>query len=287
MLEVINKFESIVKFINEDETLQPKDKETYLSYCYNTIGYTYDQKYKNVGDDKDDITKAIDFSKKAVDNPGNMAKKQLARYTRNLGLAYQHVGSIDEAVKKYKESVALDRSDYKSWNNIASVTLTIMEKDLKISGRKKALCEFSDNDFRNYEDKLKYAKTACEMSISINPVFIDPYYKLINVHTYLYLGGYDQVENRAKGIERIDFLDSINSEARGFWFAKRNFYEALGEIQEANKCNDKIMEKESQGNDTLEMKDIYQAYLEKQGEAVVENSSEEPDSGANKSDEED
>ena len=95
----------------------------------------------------------------------------------------------------------------------------------------------------------------------------------------------NKYESQLTGKSRETISEERND--RGFWFAKRNFYEALGEIQEANKCNDKIMEKESQGNDTLEMKDIYQAYLEKQGEAVVENSSEEPDSGANKSDEED
>lgn len=287
MREVISKFKSIVDFINEDETLQPRDKETYLSYCNNTIGYTYDQIYINASNtpDESDLDEAIAYSKKAVDNPGNMANKQLARYTRNLGLAYHHKGKLENALDKYKESVALDGSDYKSWNNIASATLAIMGKELNISGRKKVLCEFAKDGFKKYEDKLKYAKTTCEMSISINPVFIDPYYNLINVHSYLYLGGYDQVENRAKGIERIDFLDSIANGSRGFWFAKRNFYEACGMIEEANKFNDEIMIKDSKKNDTSGMKNVYQEYLENYS-VVANDSSEESDSDANKADEE-
>ena len=276
MREVIRLFKGIEKYIDEDKDLQQVNKETYLSYCYNTIGYTYDQIYVRDKANEDDKEQAIKYSEESVDKPGTMAKKHLARYTRNLGLAYEHDGDLKKALEQYEKSAKLDRNDYKSWNNIASATLKLLEKRLKVSGRETVLCRFEKNAFKEYMDKLRYAEAACKMSISINAAFMDPYYKLINIYMYLLLGGYDETVNQNNGQDRIVFLEKINFETPGFLFAKRNFYEACGDIKTAAENNEIIIEKFGTKNDALHMRNIYSNYLKESDAPDGENGLKEP-----------
>ena len=72
------------------------------------------------------------------------------------------------------------------------------------------------------------------------------------------------------------FLEKINFETPGFLFAKRNFYEACGDIKTAAENNEIIIEKFGTKNDALHMRNIYSNYLKESDAPDGENGLKEP-----------
>ena len=265
MTQVATMFEGILETIKDNEKY--KEAKACQAYCYNTIGYTYDQLYSY--DNKKNaecFEKARDNCKKALDDETILPPRTKARYYRNLGLTYDHNKEYKKALEKYRKAVEYDISDYKGWITIASAIIKIIESETGISKRTITLDRYNSSQFKEYSSDLKEAKKAALFCMRLNPAFADSYNKLITISMFQILSDVDD-DNKKKAKEQaeeyIQFLDKIKT-ANGFLFAKRNYYEAIGDINTANEINKTIIKKNPQKYkdfDCLGIEKIYKTSL--------------------------
>ena len=234
------------------------DIKSAKAYINNTIGYTLDliNQYEGVtAKNKERRENANKHMREAVNLLEDQFFEKKARYLRNLGLTYERLGDLDKAYKAYVESIKEDMSDYKSWNTCGSIILKKFESEHRIFKRGKLLSVMQISEPKKWEDELLKAKTQFEMSASEGKGFEDPYYKLIQVYTYLYMLGNEKSETR-KGAEKyMNILNMMEYTGGGSMYAYRNYYEVIGDIEKASEINAKI--KVTPNNDVEHMRKLY------------------------------
>lgn len=259
MRRSIDIYKSVRKFVSEhsveyDEAIQ------ILSFIDNTIGYTYDLMNQNIYSEER-AEEAIIYLEKAVRNIDTLWEDKAARYLRNLGLAYERVDDLNKAKDAYVKSSKLDLSDYKTWNNVGVIEIKMLEKAEGISQREITLNRFDSAVFAKYIELLKKAVNSCKIAIQICPGFMDPYYKMVQLNTYLYLANYDREKDKQEAERYIGILEDMQFEGKGFLFAYRNYLEAIGNIKEAEKINNRIGSTEK--NDVDRIRELYKNEISK------------------------
>ncbi|MCR4755826.1 MAG: tetratricopeptide repeat protein [Lachnospiraceae bacterium] len=246
------------KYIKDFLADYPLNKENSMivSYVDNTIGYTYDLINQVDLDENMERRKvAEDYMLRSVDNLNVLWEDKRARYLRNLGLTYERNDDLEKARYYYDESLKNDMQDYKTWNNRGAIEIKILEKEVGILSRNSTLDQFAEDTFKEYVDALEYAAETCKMAMRINPAFKDPYYKLIQIYTYLYLANKNRDYVVSEAEKKIHMLNSIGFDRGGFKYAYRNFCEALGDITKANEINSSIPANSK--NDVSHLRELY------------------------------
>lgn len=286
--DVIMRWEEIERDFSEQKgEYTRKDASSVIAYIYNSIGYMMDiRTIKGKGFSKTETEEdkqirykqiANEYMNKAIDALGDNDKWRAtkARYLRNLGLTYERMqnrSGYEEAKNYYNQSIVVDSSDYKSWNNAGNIEIKILELELGIQRRDCILPLFNKDRLCDYKTNLYTALQDLEMSSSIHPSFTDPYTKLIQVYTYLLLidGQNDEYRKKAEAYIRIlDLKQEING--MGELFAIRNYYEAIENIKLAISWNEKIGKKSETNKDYLNAKKLYENYLIQKGSASTDN----------------
>lgn len=251
-----------------------KRKETYRknnivkAYIANSIGYTMDLKHQKKWDVNDEeLNEATSYMEKAVlllDNSEEWNTIK-ARYLRNLGLTHDRRGLFEKARTYYKLSLEADSSDYKSWCTYAATTIKIFERDNQIQERVNLLFRLDRMVFAEKEKEFWKSVRYCEKSIGISPSFKDPYNKLIQLYTYIYLAQPKKNKDILSRIEDIvQILDIMHGcESKGALFAIRNYYEAIEDIELAKKWNYKVykMNEKEPGGDYYNASKLYENYI--------------------------
>ena len=267
MENVCNKYKELFDRIS-DMTPEYKDINSAKAYINNTIGYTYDliNQYEIGKGKKNDerCGNANEYMQAAVALIGDQFFEKKARYLRNLGLTYERLGELDKAYDSYEKSIKEDMSDYKSWNTCGTIILKKFENANRISERDTLLSKMHIENPDMWKKDLLKAKTQFEMSVSEGKGFEDPYYKLIQVYTYLYMlydaSDTSKKEEMRKGAEKyMEILAMMDYTGGGSKYAYRNYYEAIEEIKEANKINEEIGDG---NNDVGHMRNLYLPYLQ-------------------------
>ncbi|MDE7434455.1 MAG: hypothetical protein K2N01_01345 [Lachnospiraceae bacterium] len=261
MEEVCVEYEKVFEDIS-DTAPEYKDINSAKAYIKNTIGYTLDliNQYEVVTDEnRDKNAERRKSANKHMHEAVNLIEDQFvekkARYLRNLGLTYERLGDMDKAYNAYVKSIKEDMSDYKSWTTCGSIILKKFEKEQGIARRDKLLSEMHMLEPEIWKTELLKAKTQFEMSASEGKGFEDPYYKLIQVYTYLYMLGNEQSEAKKDAKKYMNILEMMEYTGGGSMYAYRNYYEAIGDIKMASKINGQI--KATQNNDVEHMSKLY------------------------------
>lgn len=239
-----------------------KDINSAKAYIKNTMGYTLDliNQFEIVTDENrvkntERREDANEHMQEAVNLIGDQFFAKKARYLRNLGLTYERLRDLDKAYDAYVRSIKEDMSDYKSWDTCGSIILKRFEKEQKIVERDKLLSEIKISEPENWKAELLKAKTQFEMSASEGKGFEDPYYKLIQVYTYLYLLDYEKDELKTNAEKYMEILKMMEYTGGGSRYAYRNYYEAIGDIDKASEINKEITA--TPNNDVEHMSKLY------------------------------
>ena len=113
-MEDMDKSVEIYKEMREfvcDHAPEYKDKAQTLAFIDNTIGYTYDL-MNQITHDEERAKEAVRYMEDAVKNIDYLWADKKARYLRNLGLTYEHIGDLEKAKKAYEDSSKCDATDY-------------------------------------------------------------------------------------------------------------------------------------------------------------------------------
>ncbi len=260
--ELITQLEQSLEIYKELEQdrkiLTFNDYNEVYAYIYNTIGYSYDL-MNQIEVDQKRKEEAIGYLEKAVRILKGKSR-QRGRYYRNLGLMYHRNNDLDNACRAFEESTMNNPGDEKNYVNIAGNILYRIENNLGISDRKCLLCEMDGKDFCQYKNDLEYVIELCEESIHINYLFEDPYYKIAQAYTYLFLCDKRQKTYILEAKKYLNKLERRGFCRDGYSFVLRNMYEAVGEVKESLDINNGI--EASQTNDVEKMKELYEKYLE-------------------------
>lgn len=245
-----------------DTAPEYRDINSAKAYIKNTMGYTLDliNQFEIVTDENREKNterreNANGYMQEAVNLIEDHFFEKKARYLRNLGLTYERLGDLDKAYDAYVSSIKEDMSDYKSWNTCGSIILKRFEKEQRITKRDKLLSEIIISEPEKWKTELLKAKTQFEMSASEGKGFEDPYYKLIQVYTYLYMLDNEKMESKINAEKYLDILKMMEYEGGGSMYAYRNYYEAIGNIKMASEINGKI--KATLNNDVEHMGKLY------------------------------
>lgn len=269
MEEVCMEYGKVFEDIS-DTAPEYKDINSAKAYIKNTMGYTLDliNQFEGVtGENRKRRESANEYMQEAASLLGNQFPEKKARYLRNLGLTYERLKEMDKAYDAYVKSIKEDMSDYKSWTTCGSIILKKFEQAQGVAKRDKLLNEINILEIEKWETELLKAKIQFEMSASEGKGFEDPYYKLIQVYTYLYMLGNGQdkqneqtVQNKRdearNGAEKyINILKMMEYTGGGSMYAYRNYYEAIGNIKKASEINNRI--KVTPSNDVEHMNKLY------------------------------
>lgn len=254
-------FEGILDIVKENHGY--KEAKACQAYCYNTIGYTYDQLYMNNKEDSTYLDKAIANSKNALLDESILPPRTIARYNRNLGLTYDHKEDYEKALDHYRKAVKNDIKDYKGWVAIASAIIKIIESNTQISKREKILSSYESSQFKKYLPYLEEAKNAALFCMRLNPGFIDSYNKMITICMFQILSdvGPDNTKKAKETAEEyIGLLDGLGCIANGFLFAKRNYYDTIGNFKKASEINNTIIDNNPKSYERLDCPRIRKLY---------------------------
>lgn len=232
--------------------------EVYAYIC-NTLGYSYDL-MNQVSPTEERKKVAIDYMKRAVVAMKEIKGKVRGRYYRNLGLAYQRAEQWNDAREAYEKALQDNLEDNKSYVTIAGIILDNIDRVLGIKYRTKPLYEMNE-EFIPFIEDIKYAIELCEESICLDHLFEDPYYKIAQAYTYLFL-----VEDKKKTYisEAKKYLYKLQIrgfERAGYKFTLRNMYEAQGDICKASEINNSI--EGTPYNDVERLKGLYEELMRK------------------------
>ena len=226
-----------------------------LAYFYNSQGYMkyYMSKHILSGEEgRDYLEEALVKLKDAV------AKAPYkGRYKRNLGLVYQAMNNYEEARRIYKEAVRDDPCDYKAYNTVAALDLKEFDKESGISNRNETLLDkmiFTEEIQQKWKKCIDEDIMLCKKAEKICFSFVDTHYNMAKAYLYKYLcEGKSDIWLLKQAHEQIDIAESLDSQASGTLFTKRNIYEAEGNLKKALECADVI------GNrgDNIKLKERY------------------------------
>ena len=170
-----------------------------------------------------------------------------------LGVASVGIGSIDTAVKYYKEALSLNPQYYEVYNNIGLAYNDLKKPNVAIKYLNKAIQIFPDyaeayNNIGNTQKELGNTSEAVEnykKAISINPNYVDAYTNLGIVHSVL-----DEFDEAEKAFKKALSLDLSNKNV-AYYLADNCFNREF--LDQAIKILDKYF-KEDQTPDSLNLR---------------------------------
>ena len=94
---------------------------------HNTIAYTYQELANMLGIEE--------YNNKADDEYQKVFYyyEERGRYYRNYGTFLERCGHYKEAITNYEKAIYLDKNDYKSYNNLYSLKLKLIEATINKS----------------------------------------------------------------------------------------------------------------------------------------------------------
>ena len=189
-----NKFQQAYIEFQKALEINPKDKDV-----LNAIGIVQLLQFQ-------DFNKAIEYFNKAL-----KVDKNFSEANNNLGVAYEKIGNIEDAVDSYKKALAnpMYRNPEKAYNNLGRIYYRAGQYDESIDSFQAALRRVPDfyPSFYGlalcYNAKAYYgdAATALNRAIELDPLYRGDRKKAL-----------DDFENRrlaARGVESNDFTDFI------------------------------------------------------------------------------
>ena len=170
-----------------------------------------------------------------------------------LGVASVGIGSIDAAVKYYKEALSLNPQYYEVYNNIGLAYNDLKKPNVAIKYLNKAIQIFPDyaeayNNIGNTQKELGNTSEAVEnykKAISINPNYVDAYTNLGIVHSVL-----DEFDEAEKAFKKALSLDLSNKNV-AYYLADNCFNREF--LDQAIKILDKYF-KEDQTPDSMNLR---------------------------------
>lgn len=235
--------------------LDKSDREL-LGYMYNTIGYTYLLLNKNCHWEQEWLSNAKKYLSLAV------ANNPKGRYLQNLGSYYENgeMGELDIALRCYKKAIKSVNPDKKIYNLLGSLYLKMVDEKIGIKERfeTKEILKNMFSRFSGEGEFIKYAYTYLDMAVKITPEVIDSYYNFSKANLYYWLWSGCKDENRKKDSKLyIEIALKREPDNTGALFTQRNYFEAIGAIEEAYQINEKICGK----GDAKKAKETYENYL--------------------------
>ncbi len=209
---------------------------------YNMIGFIYIKMYDFANNQTKYQSEMDDWRQNALYFCELASKNTInnAVVVKNLGIAYERNGNLEEALKKYLESVEIDPYNYKSRLCLASAYIKQAQNILGISKeRDKLLCNFifSDEQIQKATAWLDKSESQIEHLKRIDSKLIDAYYKEGEILTYRYLLSNKRAKLAKRAFRCFEIANTFNTTFLAHKFHERNFYEALGKIDRAKEIN--------------------------------------------------
>lgn len=210
-------------------------------------------------------------------------RSDLENLVKNTGLLNEtmkqnYQGNIKEGLKLITErsyflAADLDKTDYKAFNNIGALILKGIDETYKINGRADIICNTYLNDkgmlvselfdservMKAKEDilqRLEIAKINLKAATEISPTFEDSRYNFAKA--CIYKGLLERDENKKKvefdlAKQALDIVFILNKSCQGGKYTLRNYYEALGMLEDAVRINKELLN----GGDGRPLMDLY------------------------------
>lgn len=238
-----------VKIYEEAMNYIKRENNEFVGYMENTIGYTYLKLYREC----ESKQKKESYRKKAEEYLAHaQGKNHKGRYLQNMGAYFESLNTIDgyeKALEWYNEALNAKNIDKKIYNLLGAVMLKIVEAEMGINVRFKNNILLDSFD-RVIDPKVKnYIADAyiwLHVAVNITPWLINTHYNLAKAALYYAIFVVEEKErnNLLKEAElRIKIAEKMESENIGMLFTKRNYYEAIGDLQNAILVNNKIKKK--------------------------------------------
>lgn len=231
-----------------EEAIQKDSLITSNIDIYNTLGYIYIKIYEwNINELHPTLqpSQMKDIINKALDNCLR-SKHETAKSLKNLGIVYERLGRLDDAIQKYKEATTNDYCDYQSRICLASAYLKKAQETLEITtARKELLCEMHFSEKKATAALSFIEKASLELTIAqiIDNRSANYYYKKGQLLTYRYLLEKNKKKKNdycVKAQKCFFISHSLHPTFDAHRFHERNFYEAINNIKEAQRINSKL-----------------------------------------------
>lgn len=262
LIESIELYRKVKEYVFKTYSKSSKarfiENELY-GYIHNTIAYTY-QELANMLGIEEYNNKADDEYRKVF-----YYYEERGRYYRNYGTFLERCGHYKEAITNYEKAIYLDKNDYKSYNNLYSLKLKLIEATINKSLKEDnvMLYEFDSSkinleDIDTIDEAITHLNIISQMSVN----FCDIYYNLAKGYMFKYLCNPKKDKTLLdKALNINEFALILDKKNLGALFTKRNIFEAYKKILEANEINNKIREITTRPNDTADKKVKYENYL--------------------------
>ena len=262
LIESIELYRKVKEYVFKTYSKSSKarfiENELY-GYIHNSIAYAY-QELANMLGIEEYNNKADDEYRKVF-----YYYEERGRYYRNYGTFLERCGHYKEAITNYEKAIYLDKNDYKSYNNLYSLKLKLIEATINKSLKEDnvMLYEFDSSkinleDIDTIDEAITHLNIISQMSVN----FCDIYYNLAKGYMFKYLC--NPKKDKAlldKALNINEFALILDKKNLGALFTKRNIFEAYKKILEANEINNKIREITTRPNDTADKKVKYENYL--------------------------
>ncbi len=235
-----------VKIYEEAMNYIERKNSEFVGYMENTIGYTYLKLYRDCGSKQ----KKEEYRKKAEEYLNYVqGKNHKGRYLQNMGAYFESLNTIDgykKALEWYHEALRAKNIDKKIYNLLGAVMLKIVESEMEINVRFKNNILLDSFD-RAIDAQIKiYISDAyiwLHVAVNITPWLINTHYNLAKAALYyaMFVAGKNEKNNLLKEAElRIKIAEKMEPGNIGMLFTKRNYYEAIGDLNNAIEVNKKI-----------------------------------------------
>lgn len=226
-------------------------------YVYNTIAHSYFLLLNDVNNSDSELRQ--EWKDKARKNYEGIKNSVKGRYHQNYGCFLEKYGtSYEEAEKRYCDALRCFDVDNKNWNLLGSLYLKMFDEKVGICNRFNKKKVLSDKwKVNNSNLKLLHnAYVYLHIALSKSPELVDVYYNFAKVN--LYLGLFGKKKNLKIAEEYLKIVEvSFGEDNSGYLFTLRNYYEAIGDYENAIKTNKKLINNKVNG-DTRKAEGVYE-----------------------------
>lgn len=270
--EIESIFKKSEEYMDEADCLYA-DEDGYTTNSRGLIEFWKYKYYFSKGEVKKELLeRSIDFYEGAIHK-----NSMVPQYYNNKGVSLLHKAKTETNPEKYwnfankcfRDSLHLNKHSAKAALNIAAVFIDKIRQQL---GVEKEIIILKNSDLLN-DDKTtfyryyKNAKNYLNNAMSVEPHFIDSYYKKAQLYIYLLLFKIktDDIneEEKERLFEKIEYLfedcDDINPNCRAVYYIKRMYYDVRDCFDEAIKVNKQI--EHFNANNAEKWNECYSAFV--------------------------